>query len=865
MTVYRKDYQRPLFTTKTFSLDISLNPTTTVVESTLKIEKCAQHNEPLVLDGKELCLKDLHLNGQEIPKTQYTLASEKLIIRDLPDHFTLFTRVIIHPSENQTLMGLYQSKRMLCTQCEPHGMQRITYCQDRPDVLSVFTTTLRADKHDYPSMLSNGNCISDSIENNQRVVIWHDPHPKPTYLFAIVAGTFDKLSDTFTTLSGKVVDIHLYVDTGKKEQGQFALEAIKRSMAWDEKRYGREYDLDLFMVVSCHDFNSGAMENKGLNIFNSRYVLAHPSTATDQDLLNVDSVIAHEYCHNWSGNRVTCRDWFQLSLKEGLTVFRDQNYSMDHIDPVTCRIDDVNILRIAQFREDAGPMSHPVRPEKYESMKNFYTATVYNKGAEVIRMLETLVGVEQFRQALDLYFERFDGQAVTVDDLLSVFSESCGINLEQFRLWYSQSGTPHLTVRSEYNAKDKTLVCTLSQHTPKTADQNQKHPLHIPCRLGFLDSHGAPLPVKFSGTVATSHLISLTQETHSFPFTEVTENPVISVNQGFSSPVKRDIDTHDSLFLYQHDFDAFNRWDHGQHVMEDFIIQAYNERLTEEKLTLLREGCRSVLIDPQLSAMQKAQMLSLPRVSMLLQKITQVDPVRLEQKYVKFEKELMSPLADLFKQTYHEVYALRDGLKPDNIGYRRLMNLCLKYLVNASTQYVSLAEKQFHENLDQMTCLIGSLNALSAHNIAEREKLMQQFKHKFKHDALIMDKWFALSAMLENENPADYLHQLEQDSLYQPNNPNCIRALWLTFAHANIKGFHAPDGSGYQALQELVSYWDNRNPQLAAQLCQPLIHWEMYAPHCSKKMLTQLHILASKAKSKNIKELVGKAVPKTKA
>ncbi|TNF91684.1 MAG: aminopeptidase N, partial [Gammaproteobacteria bacterium] len=726
-TTYLKDYQPPAWMVEKVDLVFELNESSTRVSAELTCHRRAAGD--LKLDGENLRLLGVSVDGQKLTSDQYELDDRALVIPGLPDQCTIHTITEIDPSTNTTLMGLYVSGGNFCTQCEAEGFRKITFFPDRPDVLSVYTTKVIADKQKYPVLLSNGNLVeqgdaeSDQDGNQRHFSIWHDPHPKPSYLFALVAGDLARIPDTFVTMSGKEVELNIYVQHHNRDQCGHAMRSLKNAMRWDETVYGREYDLDMFNIVAVDDFNMGAMENKGLNIFNSKFVLARPDTATDADYQNIEGVIGHEYFHNWSGNRVTCRDWFQLSLKEGFTVFRDQEFSADMSARGIKRIQDVNMLRTYQFREDAGPMAHPVRPDSYIEINNFYTLTVYEKGAEVVRMLHHLLGCEKFRAGTDLYFSRHDGQAVTTDDFVKAMEDASGVDLKQFRRWYSQAGTPELRVSEEYDEDKSEYTLMIHQATPPTPDQSEKDALHIPVDVGLVNEDGQPLELQLAGesdAVGTSRVLHLRKDKERFTFVNIRSMPHASLLRGFSAPVKMILDrgVNELCFLMAHDSDEFNRWDAAQSLATRLMVEQVNRSLDGIEINQQYvEAFRRLLLDQQVKPALIAEALRLPAESYIADSISNAQPDVIHLVRETFREKLA---LELFDELFGRYESLRQtgtyNIDPDAMGERALRNLCLGYLMAPVREKID--DRTFMVCIDQfetsgnMTDVMAALSCL---------------------------------------------------------------------------------------------------------------------------------------------------------
>ncbi|EPR3508294.1 aminopeptidase N [Serratia marcescens] len=829
---YRHDYRAPDYTTTDIDLDFSLDAETTRVTAVSKIKRQGAAGAPLVLDGEDLTLVSIQVDGQ--PWSAYRQQDNQLIIEELPAQFTLTIVNDIHPAKNTALEGLYLSGDALCTQCEAEGFHHITYYQDRPDVLARFTTRIVADKARYPFLLSNGNRIGQGeLADGRHWVQWQDPFPKPCYLFALVAGDFDVLRDSFTTRSGRKVALELFVDRGNLDRADWAMTSLKNSMKWDETRFGLEYDLDIYMIVAVDFFNMGAMENKGLNIFNSKYVLAKAETATDKDYLNIEAVIGHEYFHNWTGNRVTCRDWFQLSLKEGLTVFRDQEFSSDLGSRSVNRIDNVRVMRGAQFAEDASPMAHAIRPDKVIEMNNFYTLTVYEKGSEVIRMMHTLLGEANFQKGMQLYFERHDGSAATCDDFVQAMEDASNVDLSRFRRWYSQSGTPLLTVRDEYDAQTQQYRLHVSQKTAPTADQPEKLPLHIPLDIELYDSEGNVIPLQ-KGGLPVNNVLNVTEAEQTFVFDGVAHKPVPSLLREFSAPVKLDYPYSDQqlTFLMQHARNEFARWDAAQSLLATYIKLNVARHQQKQPLSLplhVADAFRAVLLDEKLDPALAAQILTLPSENEIAELFATIDPEAIAAVHEAIVRCLARELADEWLAVYHANKTDDYRVEHAEIAKRALRNVCLGYL--AFGEDVALADRLVSEQYRQADNMTDSLAALSAAVAAQlpcRDALLAAFDERWHQDGLVMDKWFVLQGSSPAADVLSKVRALLQHRSFSLSNPNRTRSLIGGFASGNPAAFHAADGSGYQFLAEILSDLNQRNPQIAARLIEPLIRLKRY-------------------------------------
>lgn len=861
---YRHDYRAPDYLISDIDLTFDLDAAKTVVTALSNVSRQSASAAPLRLDGGDLTLISLHINDQ--PWTNYKEEGGQLVIDGLPDRFTLRIVNEISPAANTALEGLYQSGEALCTQCEAEGFRHITWYLDRPDVLARFTTKLIADKTRYPFLLSNGNRVDQGeLDNGRHWVQWQDPFPKPCYLFALVAGDFDVLRDTFTTRSGREVALELYVDRGNLDRAPWAMTSLKNSMKWDEQRFGLEYDLDIYMIVAVDFFNMGAMENKGLNIFNSKYVLARTDTATDKDYLDIERVIGHEYFHNWTGNRVTCRDWFQLSLKEGLTVFRDQEFSSDLGSRAVNRINNVRTMRGMQFAEDASPMAHPIRPEKVIEMNNFYTLTVYEKGAEVIRMLHTLLGEENFQKGMQLYFERHDGSAATCDDFVQAMEDASNIDLSHFRRWYSQAGTPIVSVQDDYNPNTEQYTLTISQRTPPTAEQQEKLPLHIPFDIELYDNEGKVIPLQKEGH-PVHNVLNVTQTEQTFVFDHVYFQPVPSLLRDFSAPVKLEYKWSDQqlTFLMRHAKNDFARWDAAQSLLATHIklnVARHQQGLALSLPLHVADAFRAILLDEQIDPALAAEILTLPSVNEIAELFDIIDPVAIAAVREALTRTLATELADEFLAVYnaHKLDSYR--VEHEDIGKRSLRNTCLRYLAFGDAQLADkLVSQQYHE-ADNMTDALAALAAAVAAQLPGRDLLMQEYDDKWHQDGLVMDKWFILQATSPAANALETVRSLLQHRSFTLSNPNRIRSLIGAFASSNPAAFHAEDGSGYRFLAEMLTELNSRNPQVASRLIEPLIRFKRYdegRQALMRKALEQLKALPNL--SGDLYEKVSKAL-----
>lgn len=809
---YRHDYQTPAYLVSAVQLSFVLDPNKTRVTAVSQYRQ--QRNEPLVLDGQLLTLISVQVNGTDWPFQQ---TDSSLTLCDLPAAFSLSVVTDIAPAQNTALEGLYMSDGAYCTQCEAEGFRRITYYQDRPDVMAVFTTDIIAPAG-LEFMLANGNQVANTLlPDGRRHVSWHDPFPKPCYLFALVAGNFDELTDVFVTQSGREVSLRFYVDKGKAAQASFALAALQRAMRFDEERYGLEYDLDIYMVVAVDFFNMGAMENKGLNIFNSKYVLADPQTATDQDYYLIESIIAHEYFHNWTGNRVTCRDWFQLSLKEGLTVFRDQEFSAAMGSPALCRIDAIKTIRTAQFAEDSGPMAHPIRPERVEEMNNFYTVTVYDKGAEVIRMQQTLLSAAGFRRGMDLYFARHDGQAVTCDDFVQAMQDANQVDLTQFRLWYSQSGTPRISACLLSNGADTELV--LSQHTEPTADQADKQPLLIPLRFELHDDNG----LQFSG------LLQFNQPEQRFVFHGLTGHVVPVLLADFSAPVKLDYpySLSDLLFLVAQAADPVARWDAMQTIWLQLCQQSVAAAAVQPLPAALVSALTALVRQPLADLAFTAELLTLPSLDTLTEQFSHIPLDMLMSCREHYQQHLAVLLGADWLVLYQRLAVQPYQYNQQQVGIRALRNTALSYLLRLGAQHDSLWQQQLR-HADNMTDKLAVLSALVQVSHPATAAQLATFVAEAGSDVQLFDKFAQLCARRQDDGVWQQLDAVTQMPQFDWQNPNRVRALYYVFAMQNTRRFHQPDGQGYQLLASVIRRADAVNPQLASRLVTPLLAWRRY-------------------------------------
>ncbi len=873
--IHRQDYTPPPYLVDTVELRFDLVAEATTVSSRLVIRRnpeLAGDAGPLVLAGRRLLLKEVRLDGRPLVPPEYLLDEESLTIPGPPGAFVLETEVEINPLGNTALEGLYQSSGNFCTQCEAEGFRKITFHPDRPDVLSRYTVTLAADRERYPVLLSNGNLVKEgALDGGRHFAVWEDPFPKPSYLFALVAGDLVRIADGFTTASGREVALHLYVEQRNADKCEHAMRSLKKAMTWDEETFGLEYDLDIYMIVAVDDFNMGAMENKGLNVFNSKYVLARPDTATDADYQGIEGVIGHEYFHNWTGNRVTCRDWFQLSLKEGLTVFRDQEFSADMTSRAVKRIEEVRMLRNGQFPEDAGPMAHPVRPDSYAEINNFYTMTVYNKGAEVIRMVRTLIGAEAFRRGLTLYLERNDGKAATVEDFLSAMAEAGGVDLSRFALWYSQAGTPLLEAEGAWDGEAGSYALTLRQSCPPTPGQPKKRPFHIPLALGLLDRQGNSLPLQLEGeaepTPGPTRVLELLREEERFTFVGLSAEPVPSLLRNFSAPVRLRFPyaEADLAFLMARDADPFNRWEAGQQLGSGILLRLVADQQAGRPLVLeplFVEACRHLLLDGESDPALRALALTLPTETYLAEQMAVVDPeaISVVRRFARRDlgRQLRRELLDVYLGCRGEgPYSI----EPQAVGRRSLKNLALFLLSTlGEEESLELCRSQYRRG-ENMTDVLAALSALSELDHPARAEALEDFYGRWKSDPLVLDKWFSLQATAGRPTVLEEVRTLLGHPAFSLRNPNKVRALLGGFAHGNPAGFHRADGEGYAFIGDQVLALDRINPQVTARLVGAFSRWRRYDPSRQALMRGQLErIAAAEGLSRDVSEVVHKSL-----
>jgi aminopeptidase N len=859
----RSNYRQPDYLITHVELEFTLIDKATKVICVSQVTRNGTHNEPLILDGEGIQLSSVRVNDTEV--SDYEQTDTSLSIATDIDEFQLRIESIINPKDNSSLEGLYLQADAYCTQCEAEGFRKITYFLDRPDVLATYDVKIIADKNNFPYLLSNGNKVdSGDLTDGKHWVKWSDPFKKPCYLFALVAGDFDLLEDKFVTRSGRTIALELFVDKGMLGRGQHALDSLKKAMRWDETEFGLEYDLDIYMIVAVDFFNMGAMENKGLNVFNSKFVLADAQTATDEDYFNIEAVIAHEYFHNWTGNRVTCRDWFQLSLKEGLTVFRDQQFSADMSSPIVNRIQNVRVIRERQFAEDASAMSHPIRPNEVIEMNNFYTVTVYDKGSEVIRMLFTLLGKTGFLAGITLYFNRFDGQAVTCDDFVQAMQDANDKDLSQFKRWYSQSGTPQIVVTDSYDASLKTYRITFEQKHKPTFDQTEKQNLVIPIQFSLLNNELKPLMLDSVNNEQMTLELNDTQQ--SLEFKNIDSKPIPSLLHGFSAPVKLDYSFSQQQLgkVMLGSPDEFARWDAGQKLFSDCIhsLTGKTEQQQTNSINQTISMFEPIVEATNISLALKAEILTLPSFETLFQQIDSVDIDVLNHS----RKKIFNALAQTFESNWLSHYLAFEKqpytYQSKQVEQRKMRNLALKYLsVSEHSDVEQLLTEQF-SHADNMTDSLGVLAAAQLGDLSLFEKLMLTFEQKWQADPLVLDKWFALHANTERPDILARINILMRHNQFTLNNPNRVRALIGTFSFFNVSGFHNIDGTGYQFVADYLIMLNEINPQIAARIITPLIQWQKVDKTRQQLMQHQLmRIGDTKGLSKDLFEKISKSLP----
>ena len=845
------DYTPYPFDIEHVDLSFELDPDATRVTAVLKVtRKEGAGNAPLELDGEALKLVSVEIDGRALTPSDYSLTEQGLTLADVADQFTLRTVVVIAPSKNTALSGLYMSGGRFCSQCESVGFRRITYYPDRPDVMSRFFVTIDGDKAACPIMLSNGTPGDvEDAGNGRHTITWDDPHKKPSYLFALCAGDYDVYRDSFTTMSGKHIDLAIHVDKGDADRAAWAMDSLKRSMTWDEETYGREYDLGVFNIVAVRDFNFGAMENKGLNVFNSAYVLADEDSATDADFEAIESIVAHEYFHNWTGNRITCRDWFQLCLKEGLTVFRDQNFSADMRSRPVQRIKDVIRLRARQFAEDAGPLAHPVRPDHYGSIDNLYTATVYEKGAEVIGMLRRIIGEETYRKGMDLYFERHDGQAVTIEDFYKCFEDVTGKDFTQFRLWYAQAGTPRVTVEESWDEATRELTLNLSQTTPPTPGQPNKKPVPIPLELALLDGKG--------GTDAWMTVLDTAETTITRKASA--GRPLLSVNRDFSAPIRveRELTRDQRLALVVAETDPFNQWEGVRTLVTEEILklsEGSQAKPDSELVGAIAAAIRNAGDDPALAAL----LTRLPEVGELFLEREPADPVALNSARRRLQSALADALASTIGTTLEAPSPAPYAPSAEQAGVRAFRGACINLLGASEDKDARRKLLVLYKKATNMTERLAAMRALTMHGkCPERDEALADFEQNWKHNPIVMDKWFAVQA---GQGTAETVAELAAHPDFDLKNPNRVRSVVGVFSTANLAAFHAPDGSGYRAVEDIILKADAANPALAARLITAFEQWRVLEPKAGAAAQATLKRLQEAKLSPNSADIVGRAL-----
>ncbi|MCK5916978.1 MAG: aminopeptidase N [Cocleimonas sp.] len=872
-TIYLKDYTVPTYQVKSIDLIFDLDEAFSLVTSIVRYQynSASKAEKLLQLDGEELELESIKLDGKLLAESAYTLDDKSLTIDDTPEVFTLEVVTRVYPQKNTALDGLYKSSGNFCTQCEAQGFRRITYYLDRPDVMSLFSTLIRADKEKYPVLLSNGNLLeSGDLDNGKHFAKWQDPFAKPAYLFALVAGNLEHISDTFTTLSGRDIELEIYTETHNIDKCDHAMGSLKRAMQWDEERFGLEYDLDIYMIVAVDDFNMGAMENKGLNVFNSKLVFASPETATDHDYMSIESVIGHEYFHNWTGNRVTCRDWFQLSLKEGLTVFRDQEFSADLHSRSVQRIQDVRMLRTHQFAEDSGPMAHPIRPASFMEINNFYTLTIYEKGAEVVRLYHSLLGEAGFRKGMDLYFERHDGQAVTTEDFLAAMADANTLDLSQLQHWYEQAGTPVVDASMQYNAKEKTCTLSLKQNCPDTPESTNKKPFMIPIEMGLLNTDGNDMVLQLLGESSvsgTSQVLQFTKKQQEFTFVNIESKPLPSLLRGFSAPIRLvyPYTLVDLIFLMQHESDDFNRWEASQRLAKMVMMQMLLAHDKGEALGVepqIIDAYQALLENNDLDYSLRSEALSLPSEADIAEAVDHADPEAIHT----VREFLRSTIAKALRLSFEMIYrTLEDKseykIDAQSIGKRRLKNICLAYLGAIKDDSIhELCYQQFSD-ASNMTDNLAAFSILLGIDCPQRQQAIDDFEARWKDNTQVMDKWFMMQACSSLPNTLESVKTLMQHELFDIKNPNKVRAVIGAFANMNPVNFHQADGSGYTFITDRVLELDSLNPQIAARLVRTLINGHQYNTAREALMREALErIKAEKGLSADVFEIVSKSL-----
>ncbi len=865
--IYRKDYQKPRFMVQSVNLGFMIEPHYTLVKSKIQFSKhpdCVENT--LELNGVDIELLKILIDGEMLDDKDYVIDAETLTIAQVPDNFELQIENKIYPSKNKALEGLYQSGEFFLTQCEAEGFRKITYYPDRPDVMAPFEVTLIANKEKYPVLLSNGNLInSGELKNGKHYARWSDPHPKPSYLFALVAGDLEYIEQEYRTIEDKMVNLRIYVEKENIDACQYAMDSLVRSMQWDEHRFGLAYDLSQYNIVATNDFNMGAMENKGLNVFNSKYVLARSETATDADFIGVEAVIGHEYFHNWTGNRVTCQDWFQLSLKEGLTVFRDQEFTSDMQSRAVKRIEDVRMLKAFQFAEDAGPMSHPVRPDSFIEINNFYTVTVYEKGAEVVRMYHTLLGEQGFQKGMKLYFKRHDGQAVTCNDFRLAMADANGYDLTQFEQWYLQNGTPKVVVKEKYDKKAKTYTLKFKQVAPKNLINKKYQAMHIPIKVALFSQDGQQR--ELDDSAGLEKVYELTKMKQEVVLENVTSKPIVSLFRDFSAPVEVDFQRpkNDLLKLMMFDTDAYNRWDAAQIIATKVIMKAYTALCNKKSPTCPKyfiDAINKVLIDDKTDPALLAETLSMPVLKTLMVGMEAIQLGKLHQAREFIKDSLAQQLEVEFLSVYNQNFCSGDyQVESHDIAKRSLKNTCLRYLMRTDNPDIKRLCKQQYQNANNMTDAISALTLYVHHKAKGYKKLLQAFFEKWQDNALVMDKWFIMQATSPTFGTLDNVLELMQHSSFSMENPNKVRSLIGAFASNNLVHFHLSDGSGYKFLAQQVIALNKINPQIAARMVSLFNSWKKFDKKRQKLIKKQLKkIQACEDLSPDVSEIVNKAL-----
>ena len=869
-TIHLKDYQPPNYLIPEIDLHFELGESETLVTAQMKLERnpSGDGSSQLWMDGEQLELVSIKINGQELEKDHYEVHAKGLLLKKLAESVSLEITTKIYPQNNKAFSGLYKTKTVFCTQMEAEGFRRVTYFLDRPDVLSKYKTTIVGDKKKYPILLSNGNIdTTKDIDENRHLARWIDPFPKPCYLFALVAGDLDWVEDTYLTRSKKKVDLKVYVDKGKADRARFAMDSLKQSMKWDEDTYGLEYDLHIYNIVAVDDFNMGAMENKGLNVFNSKYVLADTNSATDDEFIGILRVIGHEYFHNWSGNRVTCRDWFQLSLKEGLTVYRDQEFTCDLTSRSVKRIEDVDLLRNRQFPEDAGPMAHPVRPPSYISIDNFYTMTVYHKGAEVIRMMEKILGLEMFKKGLAKYFERHDGQAVTTDDFVAAMEVVSGQDLSQFKRWYDQAGTPEVSTSSAYDEEQQTLTLEFKQKTLDPINKTTNRPYHIPIEIGLLSESGSTLEFTVNGDSEkkSNHLFQLSNEIQTLTLENVNQKPVISILRGFTAPIKLNFEQPENhlYLLMTNDNDSFNRWEAAQKVYLKTLLNFYSdlkdgnkpqapEALHQAMSTIIETGTE----EPALAA----QLLRPPSAHYLAQFIDEIDPRLVLDAYHAFYCQLSEVLETPMVEAYENLKDKHLGSNQDDIGLRSFKNTLLKLIAYHDDSRGALFAERHYNSGQNMTDKLAGLAKISNIDGEKAEACLNDFYQQWRTDTLVINKWLTMIALSRRKNTFSLVKKVLSDPVYDKTNPNNIFALLYYFGSENWQAFHQIDGETYQWLAEQILDIDSRNPQVASRLASIFNNWKRFSDPYRSEMKKAIEVIHGAKTSDNLFEIVDRAL-----